>query len=647
MAQVEDDIEEPEVSDDEQEDIPPKFPKMSTSAEVKLNKKEKTNSLSTSGLNDIQNVRAELSSQVQIMQQQQEVKMHTLESQINEMEKKLQPDIQKLEHSQEEAKNQLNRVRDRITQMENEDINPLQRQYDTLAANFERFVRMDVENKLKPMQDDVKASKAKLADLTAATDTNMARLDESIKAIAEKVESTSDNLKNQQSKISTQFDELVPKVGQLEHKVQLLSNLIEDSPQISAGTSGLKTQLNKTQQILTNLTEEVIPTRINETKDQFEDAINQLNEYCKKRISDISVKLDQLKKENEAVTENRRKAHETMTTLIQSSQDTKEKLKNLQDTIKSRISKLNSEMEASLNATSESAKDLNSESQNGETAITADVDEEVSNRKKQVMLAIRKLQENMKRDFGHAERAQTQSLQKLNEIKDSIEGEHNCVGRLKDVRMKLKTAIETIQTYNAARIEDDQNGISPLQIGARLQNIEKRLLETEERLAKLDGKKSNGKAPYVIKVAVEKIDPLPEVPKPSSLPGARKRRLRNDEEEDEELVSQNDKSQNKKSSQKDDDNKSQNGETPSKKDKTPTKDDNKSQNEETPQKKPKKPANDDNKSQNGESPTKKDKTPTKDDDNEKTSQKKPKKPANDDEDEPVDKPKKNKQKAAE
>ncbi|EAX90966.1 hypothetical protein TVAG_187150 [Trichomonas vaginalis G3] len=534
MAQVEDDIEEPEVNEDDNVDEAPKLPTISASASTKLNKNQNQAALSTSGLSDIQNVRAELTSQVQIMQQQQEVKMHTLESQINEMEKKLQPDIQKLEHSQEEAKTQLNRVKDRIAQMESEDITPLQRQYDTLAANFEKFVRFDVDSKIKPMQDDVKASKQKLTDLSAATDTNLARLEESLKAISEKIETTSDNLKTQQSKINSQFDEIVPKIGQLEHKVQLLSNLIEDSPQLSAGTSGLKSQLSKTQQIITNLTEEVIPTRINETRDQFEDAINQLNEYCQKRMKDITLKQENLKKENEAVTENRRKAQETMTHLIQSSEDTKDRLKNLQDVIKARISKLNSGMEASLNATSESAKDLNSEAQNGSTSISADVDEEVSNRKKQVTAAIRRLQDTMKRDFSHAEHAQTQALSRLNEIKDSIEGEHNCVGRLKDIRMKLKSAIETIHTYNSARIEDDRNGVSPFQIGARLQNIEKRLLETEERLSKLDNKKSNGKGPYVIKVAVERIDPVPEVPKPASLPDDGKKSRNKSQEEEEE-----------------------------------------------------------------------------------------------------------------
>lgn len=466
-----------------------------------------------SEISDITKSRNDLSTQVQIMQQQQEAKMHNLESQINEMEKKLQPDIQKLEHSQEEAINQLNRIKDKISQIQEEEVIPLKAEYEKLSTNFDRFIRQDVDAKINPMKDDVREAKSKIQDLSATTDTSFARIDESLKAISEKIEATGDNLRTQQTKVNYQLDDLIPKVGSLENKVMLLNNLVEDSPQLASGVSSLSGTLQKSKDIIKNLTEDVIPTKVDEAKKTFDDAMTQLEEYCTKRVANIKLKLTNLKEESDAITQNRRKAIETMAHLLQSSEDAKEKLKNLQDNIKVRLLKLNSEMESSLSGTNERVKNLASETENSSSSMEAKVDCEIGNRKKQVEVSIRKLQESMKRDYAAGEKAQNIAIARITELRDALEGDNNCIGRLKDIRLKVKSSIDTIMLYNQARIEEDQNGTTPLQIAVRLSNIEERIKAAEERLHDLDGKSPN-KKPYTPVIAIEKIDDIPEIPKP-------------------------------------------------------------------------------------------------------------------------------------
>ena len=184
--------EEEQISEKAQEnenknlDSPKSSPKQNKSTDsppptIKIGAKAPTDNVA-----EIQHVRSELSAHVQLMQQQQEAKMHNLEAQLNEMEKKVQPEIQKLEHSQEEAKVQLDRVREKASALQVEDVQPLQRQYDQLRANFERFVRMDIEARMKPVQDDIRASKGKILDLQTSMETSFARIDDTLKKTTEK-----------------------------------------------------------------------------------------------------------------------------------------------------------------------------------------------------------------------------------------------------------------------------------------------------------------------------------------------------------------------------------------------------------------------------------------------------------------------------
>ena len=69
------------------------------------------------------------------------------------------------------------------------------------------------------------------------------------------------------------------------------------------------------------------------------------------------------------------------------------------------------------------------------------------------------------------------------------------------MEIKLKTTVDTIKNYNAARVTDNEKGGNALLIQARLANIEKRLLAGEERLSKIDGKQAL-KPPYITKIAV-------------------------------------------------------------------------------------------------------------------------------------------------
>ena len=484
--------EEEQISEKAQEnenknlDSPKSSPKQNKSTDsppptIKIGAKAPTDNVA-----EIQHVRSELSAHVQLMQQQQEAKMHNLEAQLNEMEKKVQPEIQKLEHSQEEAKAQLDRVREKASALQVEDVQPLQRQYDQLRANFERFVRMDIEARMKPVQDDIRSSKGKILDLQTSMETSFARIDDTLKKTTEKIEEAQSSLKTQQAKVSQQLDEYIPKIGALEHKVRLLNNLLEDSPELGEGSMSLSAQLEKTNQVIQRLKEVTIPERIRESDQKFHEAIEQLENYCKDRIGKVQGSLNQLREESIKIAENRRKAEETMDHLLQSSDDAKERLKNLNDSIKTKLQKLTTDMNSSINGMNERTKDLDMEMSNLQTSEQAKIDDEVISRKKQVEISIRQTQEAMKKEFQAAEKEQNRAITKINDIKDALEGEYNCIGRVKDMEIKLKTTVDTIKNYNAARVTDNEKGGNPLLIHARLANIEKRLLAGEERLSKID-----------------------------------------------------------------------------------------------------------------------------------------------------------------
>lgn len=462
---------------------------------------------------DIHHVRSELSYQVQAMQHQQDAKIHSLENQLGDIEKKIAPDLQKLDLAQEEAGNQLERVRERIKRLQSDELIPLVKQYDQLSTEFDRFVRVEVESKIKPMHDDIRASRNKLNDLSLSAENSFVRIDESLKSLVDKLDGTEDGLKDQQARVNSQIDDLIPKIGSLEHKIEMLNNLLDDSPQISSGSATLNNQLQKTNEILTRLSEEIIPNKINDTSNHFDNALSQLGEYCKGRINEITEKLHVLKDDNHKINEDRKKTETTIGHLLRSSSDSKEKLLILQDSLQAKLHKVETDMQSALNGMSEKVKDLSSESDNGLASLKSKIEDDVNGRKKQVETSIRRLRDNMKRDISQSKKAQELAMNRINEIRDTLEGEHNCSGRLRDIRSKVKSAIDQILAFDASRREANKRGANPLVIGDRLSNLEERLLNVEERLNKLDGK--TAKKPYQIKTIQEKIDPVPETDPPT------------------------------------------------------------------------------------------------------------------------------------
>lgn len=462
----------------------------------------------TDSLADIQHIRSELFAQVQTIQHQQESKIHNLESQLNDMERSIQPEIQKLEHSQEESKQQLNRARDKLNSIQSDELIPLRRQYDQLSANFERFVRMDIEAKLKPLQEDIKSSKNKVNELLMSTQTSFSKIDSSLDNISAKIDESQHNLKDQQARINTQFDAFVPKIGALTHKVALLRDLLQDSPALSNGQTTVSTSVESTNEYITRLTEQVIPQKIRATAVHFDEAHLQLEQYVSQRVDKVKTDLEKIKDKNSQVISNWKKTEETIDNLLQTSDAAKDSLKNLQDQVKIKMQKLNFDLESSLTGLDSRAKDMSTESSNASSGLNNRVEDEVNSRRKQVDMSCRRLLDQIRKDYSAAERMQNRSVQRINEIKDTLEGEGNLVGKLRDIKVKVVNVRNTIEATNEQRVSDHEKGGLPIQVHNRLAALEARLLAGEERLAKLDGK-SAFRNPHKNTPVNEKIDQVP------------------------------------------------------------------------------------------------------------------------------------------
>ncbi|EAY01063.1 hypothetical protein TVAG_481330 [Trichomonas vaginalis G3] len=463
----------------------------------------------TDSLGDIQHIRSELYAQVQTIQHQQESKFHNLESQLNDMERTIQPEIQKLEHAQEESKQQLNRARDKLNSIQTDELIPLRRQYDQLSSNFDRFVRMDIEAKLKPLQEDIKSSKSKVNELLLSTQTSFSKVDSSLESISAKIEESQNNLKSQQAKINTQFDSYVPKIGALTHKVQLLRDLLQDSPALGSGQTTVSTSLESTKEYITRLTEQVIPQKIQATAVHFDEAHVQLDQYVAQRVEKVKADLEKIKDKNSQVITSWGKTEETIDNLLQTSDATKDSLKNLQDNVKIKLQRLSFEVESSLGGLEARSKDMSTENSNASNSLNTKVEDEISSRRKQVDMSCRRVVDQIRKDYSSAERAQNRAIQRINELEDTLEGEGNIVGKMRDIKMKLNNVVNTIELTNEQRMADKQKGALPINIHNRLAALEARMLAGEERLAKLDGKGAF-RNPHKIVPSNEKIDLLPQ-----------------------------------------------------------------------------------------------------------------------------------------
>lgn len=455
---------------------------------------------------DVSRVRSELIMQIEALTSQHESALADLEASLAQIQQHLRPNLQHCENQQNSTQRELEEARAKVQQIGAADLAPLQSQYDQLGIRFERFMRVDVEAKLRPLQESLRTSKSRLDELLGSTNASFKRLNEQVKEMTSRVNDSAEALSREQSKFAAEIGSLKPRITEMEQQIDQVRDALDDAPAVS-GSAGVEKQIAKAEATILRLNQEVLPAQIEQANQPFVDAVKQLGKYCEKQVAKMQKSFDELQKSHEEIITMRNGTEEALDTLTTASFDIQSKFTRLDEDVRTRMANLSQKAESTVDALKAKIADVAEEQETGRTTLNGQVSNDAARLKSRVHMTVKKLKDALRKIAGGDQKEQQESMILLERVKDELEGEGNLMARVKAVEDQVDYCVETMCRIHDERTRLACKGITTERILDRIAYVEKRLAEAEARLGKMDNKEAIEAVQSI--ESVEKIAQLP------------------------------------------------------------------------------------------------------------------------------------------
>lgn len=447
---------------------------------------------SSNSIAEVQRVRTELSNQLQSVSNKQEMQLRQLDSQLSMLQQEMRPKLQNIERQQGFTQKQLEEIRQRAQKLQMEELSPLQYKFDQLGIRFDRFMRVELESKIKPLQDDLRQSRAKLDELSSTVNTSFRKIDDQVNEMTQKVKNLNMNLNNSKSNYEEQISAIEPRLDALEREIAELSSSltdfnakgINDNPEFDV-TDDISSQLRNVQLAVNRLQNETIPASIQESSTNLTDALQSVSQFCDDKISALESSLDSITCSNQVVDQQRQQAEEQLNQLHNTNFDVQNKLSNLQDS-KSQLLLLEQAIESNSSDLRKLVSSLTSEASSMNGRAINSIDDDIRQLKNSIQASIRKLKETIRVSSRNNLEAQTQMLAQLSQLKNILYGKENAVERLMSAESRIRWCVASIQEIDNERLEAQKINGGPKTISLRIESIEERLASIDSRLNKIE-----------------------------------------------------------------------------------------------------------------------------------------------------------------
>ena len=455
-----------------------------------LTSKIQSGSVSANAVAELHRVRAELSGQVQATSNRHEMHLKQMSARIAALQQEFKPKIQNVERQLGFTQKQLDELRQRVQKLATEEVSGLQHQFDQMGARFDRFMRTDVDSKLKPMHDAIRHARTRLDELENTANSGFKKMNDNTTALATRMRETRTNAEEQEESLDEQLDDLVPRIEALERALGEVgdTSVVGKAPvkRTVSTPAQMGLRLKAAQDNFSEFKGDVMPAMIQESAATFVDAAQQVGQFCDFKIGELQTAMDTVDCENRMVEQQRRQEEETLDKLMKAGLEVQNRLEVLgQDTI-AKVTALEQSLESTANGLLAQISDVSVGTTNEGDEAQRHVEDEVSELKVSIDGLIAKLRRLVKKCGQENLDAQKQVLTRISGIRNQLVGKENALGRTEATEERMDWVIDEIQRIDAERIRAQEKNGSPQSLANRLANIDERLAECNERLDALE-----------------------------------------------------------------------------------------------------------------------------------------------------------------
>jgi chromosome segregation ATPase len=348
-------------------------------------------------------------------------------------------------------------------------------------------MRVELEAKLRPLQDQLRQSRAKLDGLSSTTDSSLRKLREALRNLTQKVEFATSSIEKQQSELGGRFAQIEPKVSQLEAILEDLEPTLTAPGEGTPVPTALAGQFRQLQIQAEKLESETIPIRIQASSDQVLERLSAITGACKKELAQLTSRLDSMRCTNQVADQQRAHIDSSLDQLLKGAFEIQSSLQSLDQDTSARLTELDRSVEAaskSLDVQLADARKSSSED-DGQAGSRA-----ISDLRAKVAKRCRKLKAEIRAVTAANDQSQRYAVAEISKARNLLKGQGNLLPRLAAIEARVAYCVNLIQAIDRERVAAQEKGGGARAVADRMRNIEDRLANANTRLPKQGGEKS-------------------------------------------------------------------------------------------------------------------------------------------------------------
>ena len=440
---------------------------------------------------EVHRIRSELSGQVQAASSRYEMQLKQVHARLAALQQELKPRVQVVERQQGFTQKQLDELRQRVQKLATEDVSALQHQYDQLGVRFDRFMRAEVESKLKPMHDAIRHARLRLDELDSTSVSGFKKVNDYAAALSLRLKETREGAQAQEESLEDQLDTLAPRIDSLERAFGALSAPAESHPgeRTVATPAQLSLRLKAAQDDFAQFRTEAMPAMIQESAATFVDAAQQVEQFCHYKLTSLRSSVSVVACGNEVVEQQRRQEEEVLDRLMKAGFEVKNRMEALENDTVTKVTVLEQSLESTANGLLAQIADVSAGASHQGDEAQRHVEGQVSEAKVKIDELVGKLRKHVGAAGQANLDAQNEALARVSVIRNQLVGDGNAVGRTEAFEERMEWVVGEIQKIDEERVHAQERNGGPQNIANRMANIEERLAACDERLRALEVEK--------------------------------------------------------------------------------------------------------------------------------------------------------------
>ncbi|EAY00165.1 hypothetical protein TVAG_052130 [Trichomonas vaginalis G3] len=228
----------------------------------------------------------------------QENKMKELNQRIQDLQKRYLPMMKNVYDQYDDTQKKSKELQTQSQKLIFEDISGLAKKYEELSNKFDRFMQNDLDNKTRPLQEDIKTLKNKTNQILMTTAQHVGTIGEQIDEQVKEFKSVKNKTFLFATSIESKINDLTPNLHTNERKLNEFQKIL-DTDQFGISYETLEAMLTETLTNLKEVDENVIPAKIEELNTEFHNEIDDIKAKNEEQLQKIVSTLNDIKDQND------------------------------------------------------------------------------------------------------------------------------------------------------------------------------------------------------------------------------------------------------------------------------------------------------------------------------------------------------------